>query len=66
MLWHWEDLPEKPMRRAYESFAWSADCAALAAWQRGATGYPLIDAAMRELRATGYLQQYAPPAAGNG
>ena len=36
---------------------WREDAAMLAAWQRGATGFPLVDAGMRQLWATGWMQQ---------
>ncbi|QAU12923.1 deoxyribodipyrimidine photo-lyase [Halorubrum sp. BOL3-1] len=43
----------------YESFpneiAWRDDDAAFEAWTRGETGYPLVDAGMRQLNAEGYL-----------
>jgi len=58
MLTYWKDLPERPMRPAYDSLEWSDDSTALRAWQCGTTGWPLVDAAMRELRQTGYLQQH--------
>jgi len=58
MLTYWKELPERPMRPTYECLEWSVDSAALRAWQLGATGWPLVDAAMRELRQTGYLQQH--------
>eukprot|EP00929_Paragymnodinium_shiwhaense_P020478 TRINITY_DN13643_c0_g1_i1.p1 TRINITY_DN13643_c0_g1~~TRINITY_DN13643_c0_g1_i1.p1 ORF type:complete len:697 (-),score=136.23 TRINITY_DN13643_c0_g1_i1:254-2344(-) len=58
MLFHWKDLPEEPMRSAFRGLAWELDKEALVeAWRQGRTGYPLVDAAMRELRETGYLQQ---------
>jgi len=58
MLWYWKDLTHVPMRTAYLELGWSQDLNALHRWQTGTTGWPLIDAAMRELRATGYLQQH--------
>lgn len=45
------------MRPSYANFEWQAPGEALEAWRRGRTGYPLVDAAMRELLSTGYLQQ---------
>ena len=58
MLSYWQDLPERPMRPAYAALGWAEDAAALRAWQTGTTGYPVVDAAMRELLQTGYLQQH--------
>jgi deoxyribodipyrimidine photo-lyase len=39
--------------------AWSDDAAALAAWKAGCTGYPLVDAGMRQLRAEGWMHNRA-------
>jgi deoxyribodipyrimidine photo-lyase len=58
MLSYWKDLPERPMRPAYEALEWSDDEPLLRAWQLGTTGWPLVDAGMRELRQTGYIQQH--------
>jgi deoxyribodipyrimidine photo-lyase len=41
--------------RRFDGFPWRADAAALAAWQQGRTGYPLVDAGMRQLWATGWM-----------
>ncbi|MBV9969923.1 MAG: deoxyribodipyrimidine photo-lyase [Xanthobacteraceae bacterium] len=41
--------------RRFDAFPWREDGAALAAWQQGRTGYPLIDAGMRQLWATGWM-----------
>jgi len=46
---------EDPLRIQFRNFPWQEDAAALRAWQRGATGYPLIDAGMRQLYATGWM-----------
>ena len=56
-LHHWPRMPTVPMRAAYEDQEWTTDAAALRAWQRGRTGFPLVDAGMRELWATGYMHQ---------
>jgi len=37
---------------------WSSDKAHLKAWQKGTTGYPLVDAAMRQLWLTGWMNNY--------
>ena len=52
------DMPHMPIRRHYSGHAWSADTPhRLRAWQRGQTGYPMVDAGMRCLYATGWLHQ---------
>ncbi|MCB1883494.1 MAG: deoxyribodipyrimidine photo-lyase [Geminicoccaceae bacterium] len=54
-LHHFPDLPDRPMREAFEAYPWRHDPAALRAWQRGRTGYPIVDAGMRQLWATGWM-----------
>ena len=55
VLEHFPETPEKPLHDRYASFPWSRDFEGLAAWQSGQTGYPLVDAGMRELLATGWM-----------
>ncbi len=55
ILFHWPDLPTDNFKPAFDGFAWREDGAAFAAWSRGQTGYPIVDAGMRELWATGYM-----------
>jgi deoxyribodipyrimidine photo-lyase len=53
------DMPERPLDKRFDGFEWRDDPAAFRAWTRGATGYPLVDAAMRELWLTGYMHNRA-------
>jgi deoxyribodipyrimidine photo-lyase len=53
------DMPEKPLDRSFARFPWREDGEGLEAWKKGRTGYPLVDAAMRELWATGYMHNRA-------
>jgi deoxyribodipyrimidine photo-lyase len=55
LLHHWPSLPSKPFRPEFAAFPWTDDPAGLKAWQRGKTGYPIVDAGMRELWATGTM-----------
>ncbi len=55
LLFHWPDLPTKAFRPEFEEFPWDKDEAAIRAWQRGLTGYPIVDAGMRELWETGWM-----------
>jgi deoxyribodipyrimidine photo-lyase len=55
LLFHWPSLPEQPFKAEFGRFAWSDDDANLVAWQRGRTGYPIVDAGMRELWHTGWM-----------
>ncbi|MDF1586791.1 deoxyribodipyrimidine photo-lyase [Rhodospirillales bacterium YIM 152171] len=54
-LWHFPDLAERPMRPEFERFPWRDDEAGFRAWSRGRTGYPMVDAGMRELWHTGWM-----------
>jgi deoxyribodipyrimidine photo-lyase len=55
LLYHFPATPSQPLRPAYAGMPWRDDPAGLAAWQRGRTGYPLVDAGMRELWQTGWM-----------
>lgn len=55
LLFHFPDLPSGPLRSSFNRFPWESNPAALEAWQRGKTGYPLVDAGMRELWHTGWM-----------
>lgn len=55
LLHQFPALPEAPFKADYAAFPWRADPSGLRAWQRGLTGYPIVDAGMRELWTTGYM-----------
>ncbi len=55
MLVHFPETVSEPLRAPFARFPWKRDPAALRAWQRGLTGYPIVDAGMRELWATGWM-----------
>ena len=55
LLFHHSDLPTANFRAGFDSFPWRDDPGAFAAWSRGETGYPIVDAGMRELWATGFM-----------
>lgn len=55
LLYHFPHTAEKPLRPEFEQFPWCDDKKLLKAWQKGMTGYPLIDAGMRELWHTGWM-----------
>jgi len=48
-------LVDHALRPQFDQIAWLDDPAGLAAWKEGRTGYPIVDAGMRELRATGTM-----------
>ena len=55
ILYHFPDTPDVPLRKEFERFPWRFDADALRRWQRGQTGFPIVDAGMRELWATGWM-----------
>ncbi|MEY2343101.1 deoxyribodipyrimidine photo-lyase [Acidithiobacillus sp. IBUN Pt1247-S3] len=55
LLYHFSQLPYSPLREEFAQFPWSKNDDLLAAWQKGQTGYPIVDAGMRELWQTGYI-----------
>ena len=55
LLYHFPQTPEHPLRANYARFPWKRDARAVAAWTRGATGFPIVDAGMRELWHTGWM-----------
>ena len=59
ILHHFPKTPFHPLRPAFESFPWAEDPDNLRAWQQGMTGYPLVDAGMRELWETGWMHNRA-------
>jgi len=49
-------MPEAPLNERFVAFPWAQDQSdALRAWQRGETGYPIVDAGMRQLWQTGWM-----------
>lgn len=65
LLHHFPHTPQEPLRPAFTRFPWRRDAKALRAWQRGQTGYPLVDAGMRELWATGIMHNRVRMVAGS-
>lgn len=59
LLWEWPELLEKPFRAEFGTFPWRADAAAWQAWMEGRTGYPVVDAAARQLVAEGFVHNRA-------
>ncbi len=55
LLHHYPATPDAPLRAEFAGFPWRDDAAGLARWQRGTTGYPIVDAGMRELWQTGFM-----------
>ena len=55
LLFHFPQTPQQPLRKEFALFPWQPDKGNLRAWQRGHTGYPIVDAGMRELWHTGWM-----------
>ncbi len=55
LLFDLSQLAEKNLQLSFDAFPWRQDANALRAWQQGRTGYPIVDAGMRELWHTGIM-----------
>ena len=55
LLYHFPNTPTEPLRTKFAKFPWRKRKSALKSWQRGLTGYPIVDAGMRELWQTGWM-----------
>ena len=55
LLYHHPEMTDTNLRREFDRMPWQDDPDALRRWQRGRTGYPLVDAGMRELWTTGWM-----------
>ena len=59
ILYHYPDVLGEAFRPTLRDIPWSDDEAAYAAWREGRTGYPIVDAAMRQLVRTGWMHNRA-------
>jgi deoxyribodipyrimidine photo-lyase len=59
VLYHHPRARRESFREKYRDLAWSNDKEAFEAWQRGRTGYPIVDAGMRQLEALGWMHNRA-------
>ena len=55
LLFHFGDLANDNFNDRFDTFPWRSSKADLEAWQRGLTGYPIVDAGMRQLWQTGWM-----------
>lgn len=55
ILWHFPHIGEKAFKPAYDRIAWRNNTREFEAWCAGKTGYPIVDAGMRELNTTGFM-----------
>uniref|UniRef100_UPI0004100937 cryptochrome/photolyase family protein n=1 Tax=Rubritepida flocculans TaxID=182403 RepID=UPI0004100937 len=65
LLWHRPDMPEQPLQQGFARFPWRPDAALLRAWRRGRTGYPIVDAGMRQLWRMGWMHNRVRMIAGS-
>ena len=55
LLYHFPSLPKQNFQAKFNKFPWIKNESFLESWQKGETGYPIVDAGMRELWQTGYM-----------
>ena len=55
LLYHFPHTENEPLRAEFDRYPWDSDKTHLKAWQKGQTGYPMVDAGMRELWYTGWM-----------
>lgn len=55
LLYAAPDFPEQPWNKKFKDFPWKKDPVLIKQWQQGNTGYPIIDAGMRQLWQTGWM-----------
>ena len=55
ILWHFPQVETQAFKPAYDRIVWRNNPDEFAAWCEGRTGYPIVDAGMRELNATGFM-----------
>jgi deoxyribodipyrimidine photo-lyase len=55
LLYHFPKLPTNPLRKQFEQFPWVEDEASLHRWEKGVTGFPIVDAGMRQLWEIGWM-----------
>jgi deoxyribodipyrimidine photo-lyase len=55
VLFHFPHTNDRPLRDDFKKFPWRRDARGLKAWQHGRTGFPIVDAGMRELWTTGWM-----------
>jgi deoxyribodipyrimidine photo-lyase len=59
LLFHFPQTPREPLHKEFRDFPWQRDKRSFGAWTKGQTGYPMVDAGMRELWHTGWMHNRA-------
>ena len=54
-MFHFPKIQEENLQKKFDKFEWDKTSKFLSFWQKGKTGYPIVDAGMRELWQTGYM-----------
>lgn len=54
-LYHFPHITDQPLNPRFQQFPWQQDDQLLSAWQQGKTGFPIVDAGMRQLWHTGWM-----------
>lgn len=65
LLYHFPHSQDKALKPEYDLFPWEFDAEQLSAWQRGMTGFPIVDAGMRQLWQTGWMHNRVRMIAGS-
>ena len=55
ILWHFPQVQKQSFKPAYDAIKWRNNETEFAAWCKGETGYPIVDAGMRQLNSTGFM-----------
>jgi deoxyribodipyrimidine photo-lyase len=59
ILWHWPEVLDQEFDQKFRGMRWWGDIALFACWRDAETGFPIVDAAMRELATTGHMHNRA-------
>ncbi len=55
ILWHFPETLENAFKKKYDRIEWRNNDVEFEKWKKGETGYPMVDAGMRQLNETGYM-----------
>nr|WP_114395435.1 deoxyribodipyrimidine photo-lyase [Oleisolibacter albus] len=65
LCYHFPELSARPLNPRFEEFPWQPDPTLMAAWRRGRTGYPIVDAGLRQLWSMGWMHNRVRMIAGS-
>ncbi len=60
ILWHYPKVEHGPLKPQFERVKWAVNPEHLKAWQEGRTGYPIVDAAMRQMNGEAWMHNRGP------